>query len=271
VRNWYHALAQKHQTTADDAYRMLRAMMNTAVADGMIGRSPCTVKGAGQVRSAERPVATVAEVAAAVEAMPERFRLAALLAAWCQLRRGEVLGLRRGDVDVMHKTIRVEQAWVAPAGEKPVLGDPKTEAGRRTLSIPPNILPAIKEHLARFVEPESDAWLFGTSTGTAVSPRNFTRAWTKAREVAGRPDLHLHDLRHSGLTWAAATGASTAELMRRAGHKNPRAALRYQHATEDRDRVLAEALGALAQPAKVVRLRKSRKSRKASRRKASRP
>jgi len=43
-----------------------------------------------------------------------------------------------------------------------------------------------------------------------------------------------------------ATGASTAELMRRGGPANPRAALRYQHATADRDRVLADALGALA-------------------------
>jgi hypothetical protein len=69
---------------------------------------------------------------------------------------------------------------------------------------------------------------------------------------AGRPDLHLHDLRHSGLTWAAATGASTAELMRRGGHANPRAALRYQHATADRDKALADALGALAGQAPVI-------------------
>jgi hypothetical protein len=56
----------------------------------------------------------------------------------------------------------------------------------------------------------------------------------------------LHDLRHSGLTWAAATGASVAELMRRGGHASPAAALRYQHATEDRDRALADALAELA-------------------------
>lgn len=68
------------------------------------------------------------------------------------------------------------------------------------------------------------------------------RAWTKARLRVGRPDLHLHDLRHTGLTFAAATGATTEELMRRAGHASADAALRYQHATRDRDRVLAKAL-----------------------------
>ncbi|MDA8356539.1 MAG: tyrosine-type recombinase/integrase, partial [Actinomycetota bacterium] len=72
-----------------------------------------------------------------------------------------------------------------------------------------------------------------------------------ARRAVGRPDLHLHDLRHSGLTWSAATGASVAELMRRAGHKSPAAAMRYQHATEDRDRALA---GALAELAPVIHI-----------------
>ena len=65
--------------------------------------------------------------------------------------------------------------------------------------------------------------------------------------AVGRTDLHLHDLRHSGLTWSAALGATTAELMYRAGHKSPAAALRYQHAAQDRDELLADALGTLAQ------------------------
>lgn len=255
VRAWYHDLAEKHQTTADDSYRLLRAILNTAVADAVIARSPCQVKGAGQVRSPERPVASVAELAAAVEALPDRLRTAALLAAWCQLRRGEVLGLQRRDVNLMHRTLRVERAWLAPLGSAPVLGPPKTDAGRRTITIPGNVMPVLQDHLERFVAIEAESWLFATSTGTAVSPRNFTRAWSTARAAAGRPDLHLHDLRHSGLTWAAATGASTAELMRRGGHINPRAALRYQHATEDRDRVLADALAGLASPAEVTQLR----------------
>jgi integrase len=54
--------------------------------------------------------------------------------------------------------------------------------------------------------------------------------------------VHLHDLRHTGLTFAATTGATTAELMRRAGHASADASLKYQHATQDRDRVLANAL-----------------------------
>jgi integrase len=134
------------------------------------------------------------------------------------------------------------------------MGPPKTAAGLRTLTVPAHILPALEAHLDRWVGPEPDAWLFGTSTRTALSPRNFQRMWTDARDAMGRPDLHVHDLRHTGLTWSAGTGATTAELMRRGGHVSARAALRYQHAFKDRDKALADALAALA-TSQVVPLR----------------
>jgi integrase len=54
--------------------------------------------------------------------------------------------------------------------------------------------------------------------------------------------FHNHDLRHTGNTLAAATGASTKELMARMGHASTRAALIYQHATRERDVVIARAL-----------------------------
>ncbi|GAA4227663.1 integrase [Streptosporangium album] len=57
------------------------------------------------------------------------------------------------------------------------------------------------------------------------------------------PNLHFHDLRHVGNTLAAANGASPKELMTRMGHASARAALIHQHVSQDRDKVIAEALG----------------------------
>ncbi len=54
--------------------------------------------------------------------------------------------------------------------------------------------------------------------------------------------MHFHDLRHTGNTLAAGTGASTKDLMARLGHSSPRAALIYQHATSDRDAGIARVL-----------------------------
>ena len=67
-------------------------------------------------------------------------------------------------------------------------------------------------------------------------------AWARACRKVGLKDFHIHDLRHTGNTLAAATGASTKELMSRMGHANPRAALMYQHATRGRDEAIAGAL-----------------------------
>lgn len=246
VRAWYMEMKKRYVTTADDAYRMLRAILTTAVTDGMISKNPCQIKGAGQARSAERPVASVAELAAAVAATPEHHQLALLLPAWCQLRRGEVLGLQRRDVDLLHGTIRIERAVVRPMAGEVVVGPPKTAAGQRSIAVPSNMLPALRTHLDHYVAPESHAWLFTCSSGGPMLPSTLDRIWQRARQTIGRSDLFYHDLRHSGLTWSAASGASVAELMRRGGHANPTAALRYQHAMENRDRAIADALAKLA-------------------------
>ncbi|HVA09249.1 MAG TPA: tyrosine-type recombinase/integrase [Acidimicrobiales bacterium] len=61
--------------------------------------------------------------------------------------------------------------------------------------------------------------------------------------------LHFHDLRHTGNTLAAATGASTKELMARMGHASARAALIYQHASSERDVAIAERLSTMTEEA----------------------
>jgi integrase len=77
----------------------------------------------------------------------------------------------------------------------------------------------------------------------ALRRPNFNIIWANARDATGLSGLHLHDLRHTGSTMAAATGASLRELMERMGHSSPRAALIYQHATGDRDEAIAAAMG----------------------------
>lgn len=247
VRSWHAGIAKAHPASAAKSYRLLSTIMRTAVTDRLIAESPCRVENASTEKVAERPIATVAEVEALAAEMPDRIRLAVLLAAYCQLRRAEVLGLRRRDIDPMRGTLTVSQTRTYTMTGREVVKEPKTDAGRRTLTIPSNL--DIEDHLQRFTEASPDALLF------PVGNKVITRWWNRARAAIGRPDLRFHDLRHTGLTWTAATGATTAELMHRAGHASAQAAMRYQHATEDRDRVLADALAELAPKAKVVPIR----------------
>ena len=245
VRGWHAELSSRHPSTAAKSYRLLSTIMKTAVVDGLILASPCRVNGASTEHPAERPVATLAEVDALVQAMPDRLRLVVLLATWCQLRRGEILGLRRRDVDESNATITIERSRTFARDGTSLVKAPKTAAGRRTLSVPSNVAESLRGHLDSFVFTDPESLVFVGPSGVPLTAASLQRAWSKARLMVGRPDLHLHDLRHTGLTLAAATGATTAELMHRAGHASAEAALRYQHATRERDKVLAEALAAL--------------------------
>jgi len=105
IRSWHASLARDHPSTAAKAYRLLSAILRTAVTDGLLVSSLCKVAGGGVERPAERPVATVREVEALEAAMPEHLRLIVLLATWCQLRRAELLGLRRKDIDLANGSL----------------------------------------------------------------------------------------------------------------------------------------------------------------------
>ncbi|MEU4818025.1 tyrosine-type recombinase/integrase [Micromonospora aurantiaca] len=110
--------------------------------------------------------------------------------------------------------------------------------------MPEAAVEALSEHLAEHVEDGNDALIFTGAKGAMLRSGNFGRAvkWTKTAASVGLAGFHFHDLRHTGNTLAAASGASTRELMHRMGHATMRAALIYQHATSERDREIAQAM-----------------------------
>ncbi len=247
VRTWWAKLPADLPTVRARSYALLKAVMNTAVADELIDSNPCRIRGgANTPRAREIRPATLEELEVIVGSMPDRLRALVLLCAWCALRSGEVLALRRKDVDVATGTVQVVRAlsWV---GGEPIVGTPKSAAGTRVVSIPPHVLPAVAHHLDTMTTPAADALLFPGRDGVShLQPSTMHRHWRMAREAAGRPDLRVHDLRHTGATMAARAGATLAELQERLGHSSVNAALRYQHAARGRDQEIAAALSAMA-------------------------
>jgi integrase len=233
--------------------------MKAAASDGYIIKSPVAVKGASGERVVKRPIPTVAEVDALAEAVPDRFKAMVLLASWCALRFGELAALRHQQVDLLHGEVVVTEAVTELASGERLVGPPKTDAGRRAVAIPPNVVPAVEAHLAT-IGPHPTALLFPGSDGAYLRRGHFYhQVWTPALR-ATELCFRFHDLRHAGLTWAAAQGATIAELMHRAGHASSRAAMLYQHATRDRDHAIAEAMAALARPAKLAAFRQSQEA-----------
>jgi len=248
VRRWRKNLLDMGVTavTAAKAYSLLRAVMNTATDDGLIRRNLCRLKGAGQERSPERPVLTLRQVLALAEAIDARYRALVLLAVFGSLRWAE-LALRRCDIDLEARTVRVFRQLAESPGGGFTFGPPKSAAGQRTVAFPDLIVPDLAWHLARFAGPEEDSLLFTSPAGSPMRNSNFRRrVWLPALAGAGLADLHFHDLRHAGNVLAAAAGANLRELMERMGHSTTRAAIVYLHSTDERQRKVADALGDLA-------------------------
>ncbi|WP_141013154.1 tyrosine-type recombinase/integrase [Nocardioides sambongensis] len=247
VRAWHAVTATDRPTLRSHAYGLLRTILGQAERDDLIGRNPCHIRGAGNAKRVHKvEPATLGELEHIVTAMPQRYQLLVLLAAWCGLRFGELTELRRGDVDTRKGVLRIRRGVVRADGET-LVTTPKSDAGIRDVSIPPHLLPLVREHLLQHAAPGRDGLLFPARSGGHLAPASLYRVYYPARAQAGRPDLRFHDLRHTGAVLAASTGATLAELMGRLGHSTPGAALRYQHAAQGRDAAIAEALSRLAQ------------------------
>jgi integrase len=241
VRTWHSGLDSSRPTQRAHTYSLLRSILSTAVTDEILASNPCRVRGAGsakRVRSIEP--ATLAELEVLLEKIPAPYRALVLIGAWCGLRFGEVSELRRKDVDLKAKTIHVKRG-VVRIGKEVTVGKPKNIAGVRDIAVPPHLLPILEQHLKEHVALGREALLFPSvkDPDVQVHTNTLRRHWLKARLAAGRPDLRVHDLRHTGAVLAAQSGATLAELMARIGHSTPQMALRYQHVARGRDAEIA--------------------------------
>ncbi|MFE3451447.1 tyrosine-type recombinase/integrase [Nonomuraea sp. NPDC059194] len=244
VRRWRkERLGVAGQSTVAKAYQLLKSILNTAVEDELIRRNPCRIKGAGTPDTPERPMVSLPKVLEVADKVPDRYRALVLLGTFASLRWGELAGLRRTNLDLDARVVRVVGTLAELNGGTLLDETPKSKAGRRVVSIPAEIIPDLRRHLDKYAEPGEFGHVFVGPKGGLLRRSAFRRIWNKARADVGLPELHFHDLRHVGNTLAAGTGASLKDLMVRMGHASSRAALIYQHATRDQDQAIAQALG----------------------------
>lgn len=159
------------ETTVAKSYRLLKAILETAVEDELIRRNPCRIRGAGKETAAERPVATVDQVDALADALGPRWRLMVYLGAYGPLRPEEQAELRRKDVDLENLTIRVRQAAPELTTGKRAEGSTKSEAASGSSSCRPFCGPT-------FV---------GISTGTRRRARTDSCSWGRRASRSGAP------------------------------------------------------------------------------------
>jgi integrase len=246
VRTWRaERLSATGPTVVAKSYRLVKAILETAVDDELIRRNPCRIKGAGKESAPERPIATIDQVDAIADAMGPRWRLMVYIAAYGPARPEELAEMRRPDVDLETVGVRVRQAAPELTNGKRVLGDTKSEAGKRFIVLPGFLRKELERHLRWYAEKKPDGLLFIGEKGAPFRRSTFGRKWRKARARVGLPeDFRFYDLRHTGHTLATRSGATLKDTMVRAGQSSERAAMIYQHSDLDRQKEIADALDA---------------------------
>ncbi|WP_377325937.1 hypothetical protein ACFJIY_12300 [Pimelobacter simplex] len=155
IKAWRRTLDPKTESSNAAAYRLLRSILQAAQEEELIDRVPPKIRGAGNapVRQVVIP-ATFDEITTIVNEMPERLRLFIVLAAFVGLREGELMELRRSDVDGLTGRISItrkvdKDADPSVRGACPNCGrfisTPKTKSGMRVVrpaSIHANAAPA---------------------------------------------------------------------------------------------------------------------------------
>lgn len=244
VRAWFAGLGSKHPRRNSQVYGLLHSILATAVTDGHIDSNPCHIKGVMNAPAKRQAlVLGIAELADLASRVPERYKALVLVSAWCGLRFGEAIELRRKDIENDAEVIYIRRGATHRKGCQ--IDTPKSGKGRAVV-VPPHIRADLKHHLDMFCGKDREALVFGPARGGChLNDKVFRDAIAPALHQIGRDELRIHDLRHFAGTMAARVG-SLAETMGRLGHSTVKAALLYQGIVNGRDAEIAAALSELA-------------------------
>ena len=206
-------------SSVDRHFRTLRLVLNGAVDDELLLKSPCRGVRGPAIPHQEMRFLSHQEVHRLVDAMPDRYRAMILTAAYAGLRWGEIIGLRRKSVDVDAAALTVVEQLARLDGQW-VRGKPKSHAGRRRIALPRFVAEALRDHLDAFVADEPDALVFANSAGNPLHQSSFqTHHWKPAKARAG-VELRFHDLRHTAVALAIQAGAHPKSIQARMGHSS---------------------------------------------------
>lgn len=216
--------------TVSNTIKTLSAVMNSAVADGLIPNNPVRRISMAPVERRDVLPLTIDQVLEVAGAIQPRYRALVLLAAGTGLRQGECLGLTAERVDFLRREVNVVQQLVDVPGTPVHLGSLKTPSSRRVVPVPDAVLAELSHHMATY-PPGPHGVLFTSTVGGTVNRTSLHRSWALALSKAGLPaGTHFHDLRHSYVSMLIEGGESVVAVARRVGHKDATETLKtYSH------------------------------------------
>jgi integrase len=242
-------------------FRVLSPIMSLAVEDKMIPSNPCRERGVRRMvpkpQRQEMLVLTADEVATLANTITPNYRPLVLFAAYTGMRAGEIVALRRKNLDLMRGQVTVAETVTDVNGT--LHSGPPKNSKVRAIALPRFLVDELTEQVAG---QKGDDYVFPGANGKPMRHANFySRHFKPALLKAGLPDIRFHDLRHTCASILIANGEHPKAISDRLGHSSIMLTMdRYGHLFPDHaeavmDRLQATFDGANGKKdAKVVQL-----------------
>ncbi len=221
--------------TVRRTHGVIRGALGHALNTGLVARNVASVAHPPTLGRSEVQVLDALQVRRLMAAASgTRWEVLIRTAINSQMREGELLGLRWSEVDLDRGTIRI----VRQQGTDGSIGEPKTEAGRRTIELPAHAVTALREHRASQLEErlmwgpewEDNDLVFCSHRGRPLSHQGALRALKVLLKKAELPDITFHALRHTGATLLLSQGEHIKVVAERLGHADELVTIRtYAH------------------------------------------
>ena len=257
VQHWHGTLINLGLSprTIGHAHRLLRLVLKSAMANSTLSRNVAAVHSPPKVEDEEIEILSVDQIADVLAKLDGHtlYPIVALALA-TGMRRGELIGLQWGDIDLDCGTLRVERSVEeTKAGLR--LKSPKTKRGRRNITLSIDTVAMLRAYKVKMMElrlalgmgnvtPET--LVFSTVEGALLRPRNLSKAWWRTRSALKLPSVSFHAFRHSHASMLIRAGVDVLTISRRLGHAQASITLNvYGHLYEGADAAAAKAISGI--------------------------
>ena len=233
------------------AHRVLSLALKQAVEHGTLTRNPAAVVKPPRIEPREIEILAAAQIAALMTGLADHPLLypIAVLALATGMRRGELLALEWGDLDLDRAAVRVERS-VEETKSGLRVKPPKTKRGRRTIGVTAGAIAMLRDHRKRQLELRlqlgqggQPTLVFSTLDGDMLSPDNFSRDWHRILRARKLPLCSFHALRHTHASLLLAGGTDVLTVSRRLGHAKASVTLDvYGHVIEGGDQAATKTI-----------------------------
>ena len=219
--------------TVRGIHMVLREALDSAVREGLIPRNPADGTSPPKIHRKEKQVLTKGELETFMKLIENDevwydFFYTEIITG---MRQGEICGLRWEDFDEAKGTLRVARS-VDFVKKELVIGETKTDDGKRTIYLPDSLWRLLAERKKRAIS----EWIFPNllKPELPLDPAKAYRRFKKLLEIGELPDIRFHDLRHTFTSHAANSGIAPKTLSEIVGHSKASFTLdTYAHVTGD--------------------------------------